>query len=311
MTTSLAPSNAAIVTQRDSKGLKFMSIVGAQYDKAKLSEEEAQRLNNTPGLADLIAEFINENRRENKHADEEEESNYEYPLEYQGPKPIEKQVKAIAEMLGLDPAQALERVKHLPEFATFVPEKALPYVGWFAGPSDEALKKLFPDIDNAAERYCKGIEMALGKIAESRAFRNWREGQIVPAQLRLNASDVEKLAEVAKQQPGDILILALQLGRLHRGRSTRRARECFVANEYGLGSLSGASIALTHPERFVRSEELDMDLPGDEFDDPDDGDRFDHAPDLYFFDDRLMFGTRYVGNASQYFGSASGFVPQQ
>ena len=310
MTTSLAPSVTA-VTQRDPKGLKFMSIVGAQYDKAKLSEEEAQRLNDTPGLANFIAEFVKENRRENKHADEEEESNYEYPLEYQGPKPIEKQVKAIAEMLGLDPAQALERVKHLPEFATFVPEKALPYVGWFAGPSDEALKKLFPDIDNAAERYCKGIEMALGKIAESRAFRNWREGQIVPAQLRLNANDVEKLVEIAKAQPGDILILALQLGRLHRGRSTRRARECFVANEYGLGSLSGASIALTHPERFVRSEELDMDLPGDEFDDPGDVARFARAPRLYFSDDRLKFGSRYVGSTLQYFGSASGFVPQQ
>ncbi|MFA5023318.1 MAG: hypothetical protein WC537_03585, partial [Candidatus Paceibacterota bacterium] len=101
------------------------------------------------------------------------------------------------------------------------------------------------------------------------------------------------------------------LGRLHRGRSTRRARECFVANEYGLGSLSGASIALTHPERFVRNEELDMDLPGDEFDDPDGGGRFGRAPHLYFNDDGVRFGAGYVGHTNQCFGSVSGFVPQQ
>jgi hypothetical protein len=288
-----------------------MSIVGAQYDKAKLSEEEAQRLNDTPGLADLIAEFINQNRRENKFADEEEESNYEYPPEYTGPKPIEEQIMAIAKLFGLDSDQALEYAKNLPELATFVPEKTLPYVGWFAVPSLSALAKLFPDIKDQATQYCKAIELALGKIAKSRAFKNWREDQIVPAQLRMNANDVEKLVEIAKVQPGDILILALQLGRHHRGCSTRRARECFVVNEYGLGSFSGATIALTHPERFVRSEELDMDLPGDEFDDPVFAARFDHAPSLCFRDDELKFDTYYVDYADQDFGSASGFVPQQ
>ena len=309
---TLAPSNkATTVTQRDPKGLKILSIVGAQIDKAGMTEEEAQRVNEAPGLSDLIGNFIEENRRENKYADEEKESTYEYPPEYTGPKPIEEQIKAIAEMLGLDPTQALEYAKHLPELATFVPEKALTHVGWFAVPSLDAIAKLFPDVENVAERYCKGIELALKKNAELRRFYNWREGQIVPAQLRINANDAKKLAEIAKTQPGDILILALQLGRLHRGRSTRRARECFMANEYGLGSFMGSAIALTHPERLVRSEELDMDLPGDEFDDPDGGGRFGRAPRLCFSGDRLGFGARGVGSADRYFGSASGFVPQQ
>ena len=43
---------------------------------------------------------------------------------------------------------------------------------------------------------------------------------------------------------------------------------------------------------------------------PDDADRFDHAPNLYFNDDKLKFDTNYVDNANQNFGSASGFVPK-
>jgi hypothetical protein len=288
-----------------------MSIVGAQYDKAKLSEEEAQRLNDTPGLVDFIAEFINQNRRDNKYANEEATSSYEYPSEYKGPKPIEEQILAIAKLFGLDSAQALEYVKNLSELATFVPEKALPYVGWFAVPSFSALAKFFPDIKDKAEQYCKAIKLALGKIAESRKFHNWREGQIVPAQLRISVRTAEKLAEIAKTQPGDILIIVAQLGRLHRGRSPRRAVECFGPNEYGLDALIGLAIALTHSERFVRSEELDMDLPGDEFDDPGDGDRFGLAPYLYFHGGGLGFDAYYVGFTHQSFGSASGFVPQQ
>jgi len=43
---------------------------------------------------------------------------------------------------------------------------------------------------------------------------------------------------------------------------------------------------------------------------PDDDDRFDHAPNLYFNDDKLKFDTNYVDNTNQNFGSASGFVPK-
>lgn len=61
MSQTLAPS---VVTQRDSKGLKFMSITGAAYDKALLTEPEAQRVNEAPGLSDLIDRFIAEHRVE-------------------------------------------------------------------------------------------------------------------------------------------------------------------------------------------------------------------------------------------------------
>lgn len=48
MRETLAPST---VTTRDSKGHEFISVVGDAYDKAGLLEEEAQRVNDTSGLA--------------------------------------------------------------------------------------------------------------------------------------------------------------------------------------------------------------------------------------------------------------------
>lgn len=53
---ALAPSTP--ITTRDPKGRKFISIVTDAYDKAELSEEEAQSVNNAKGLADLISNFI-------------------------------------------------------------------------------------------------------------------------------------------------------------------------------------------------------------------------------------------------------------
>lgn len=61
MSNTLAPS---IVTNRDPKGTKFMSVVGAAYDKNRLTEDEAQRVNEAKGLSDLIDRFIAENRHE-------------------------------------------------------------------------------------------------------------------------------------------------------------------------------------------------------------------------------------------------------
>ena len=57
-TKTLTPS----VTIRDSKGLKFLEVVGAAYNKAGLSEDEAQWVNQAGGLADLIANHIAQHR---------------------------------------------------------------------------------------------------------------------------------------------------------------------------------------------------------------------------------------------------------
>jgi len=310
MSTTLAPSK---VTARDPKGLKFMSVVEASYNKACLTDGadgEAQRVNDTPGLADHIAVWLEKHRTTNKYKDEEVRAAYGYPKEYKGPKPIEQQIKAIAEIYGLDPASALEYAKKLP----VLPEGA---EGWFAIPSVDALaQKHFPEVIDPAEKYCRALQLVHQKIAESRSFYNYRDGQIDTAHIKVSARTLEKMNQIAAQQKGDpstgsgpsILIIAAQLGKRHGGRSVRRAREVFTANEYGLTSVAGSSIVLVHPERLVRWEELDMDMAGDEFSDGGGG-SFGRAP-YFLFDGKAGFDTEGVSYPFDNCGSASGFVSQ-
>jgi len=237
-----------------------------------------------------------------KYKDEEVSSNYSYPKEYNGPKSIEEQIKAITKIFNLDSAQALEYVKNLPELPVGAE-------GWFAIPSDIGLQKLFPQIIDQAERYCASVRLIHEKIADSRSFYNYREEQITPAQLRVHTRTAHALDLIAENQPGDILIVAGQLGMRHRGRSVRRVREVFVANEFGFGSLAVGSIVLTHPERIVRWKELDMDCSGDEFS-PDAVGSFSHTPLFYFSGGEVKFFAYRVDSSCDLYGSASGFVPQ-
>jgi hypothetical protein len=279
-----------------------MAVVEAAYNKVGLTKEEAQRVNDTPGLADVVTEFINQNRSTNKYKNEEVRTVYGYPQEYKGPKLIEQQIKAIAEIFGLDPASALEYAKKLP----VLPDGA---EGWFAIPSVDALAaKHFPEVTDPVEKYCRALQLVHQKIAESRSFYNYRDGQIDTAHIKVSLRTQEMMQKIAETQKGDILIIAAQLGKRHGGRSVRRAREVFVANEYGLTSVAGGSIVLVHPERLVRWEELDMDMAGDEFSVDGDG-FFGHAP-FFYFHGKVRFGTEGVSDPFDNFGSASGFVSQ-
>jgi hypothetical protein len=276
----------------------------AVKDYANFSKDGAQRVHGNPEFAVRIREAtilaLTKLSVTDKFKDEEVRSSYTYPNEYDGPKPIEEQVTALAEILGLDPVQALEYAKNLPE----LPAGA---EGWFAIPSSDGLKKLFPKIENDAERYCAGVRLVHEKLSVSRKL----DGQITPGRLRVHARTAHALDLVAEHQPGDILIVAGQLGMRHRGRSVRRARECFDSGEFGLGALAVGSIVLTHPKRLVRWEELDMDCSGDEFDDPGADDRFDHVPGFFrFHDGGVRFGTNSYAHAYAFYGSASAFVPQ-
>ncbi len=293
-----------LITSRDPKGLHAVGLFEAAYNKSKLDEARAQRLNERGGeLQDGIAKLIAELAVSNQYANEEVRSSYTYPKEYKGPKPIADQIKAIAKIFDLDPSQAIEFAKNLPA----LPEGA---EGWFAIPSVDALvKKHFPEVTNQAQEYCQAVQLVHAKIAASRSFYNYCEGQITPAQLRVHARTAHALDLIAETQKGDILIVAAQLGMRHRGKSVRRAREVFVANEFGLGTLAVGSIVLTHPERLVRWEELDMDCSGDKFAPGADG-GFSSAPYFDFGDSRVRFGTRGVSDAIEHYGSASAVLPQ-
>lgn len=250
-----------------------------------------------------VEAIIMEMTTPNKYANEVVSSNYTYPKEYQGPKPIREQVETIATMFGLDPTTALEFAKNLPT----LPEGA---EGWFAIPKVSVVaKKQFPAITDKAEQYCEAVKLVHTKLADSRSFYNYRNGEIVPTKLRQHARTADFMEHMEAEQQGDILIIAVQYGMRHRGKSVRRARETFASNEFGLGAFAIGCMALVHPERYVRWEELDTDCAGDEFTPDADGD-FSESPVFRFNYGGLMFYADDVSIASAGYGSVSGFVPQ-
>ena len=269
------------------------------FKEMALDKDGIQKLiENGDKFQSRIIEVIRELSVFNQYANEEVRSSYTYSKEYKGPKPIADQIKAIAKIVDLDPSQALEFAKNLPALPKGVE-------GWFAIPSVDALaKKHFPEVTDPAQKYCCAVQR-VAKIHDLWMLN--RERQITPAQLRVHARTAHALDLIAETQKGDILIVAAQLGMRHRGKSVRRAREVFVANEFGLGSLAVGSIILTHPERLVRWEELDMDCSGDEFSPEADGD-FSKSPFFRFYGGKVKFGMAFVGGPLGGFGSVSGFL---
>lgn len=294
-----------LITSDDPKGRQTTDLFRGAYNKAQLTEEQAQRLNENRGgeFTTELLQLIQKHSATNQYESEVVSSNYTYPKEYQGPKPIAEQVKTIATMFGLDPTQALGFAKNLPT----LPEGA---EGWFAIPKVSAVaKKQFPAITDKAEQYCEAVKLVHTKLADGRSFYNYRNGEIVPSKLRQHARTVDFLEHMEAEQQGDILIIAVQYGMRHHGKSVRRARETFASNEFGLGAFAIGCMALVHPERYVRWEELDTDCAGDEFA-PGAVGAFSEAPLFHFGVGGLKFVTRDVSDARDVYGSVSGFVPQ-
>ncbi len=240
----------------------------------------------------------------NLYVDEEVPSNYTYPPEYQM-LPIEEQIKKLAEIFGLSPDDALAYVK------TLAVKPLNGGEGRFAIVSDTGIAKLFPNITNPAELFCFGTNLVLEKLESTRRlFHNYRKGQLTVDRYRRHAKTVSAYQKMALEQRGDIWIIDAQLGLGYAGKSVRRARVCFAGNEYGLDPIAKGSIVLTHPNRFVRWEQLHADCAGAEFA-PDADGGFSGAPCFRWCGGGgLRFGARYVDDPLEDYGSASGFISQ-
>ena len=290
MTKTLAPS--PIVNHLDPKFRKPLSILEAQWDKAALSEKEAQRVNEASGLADLIAGFIAKNRSSNQFANEEVKSNYSYPKGYQ-----QKDVHAQANLLralisGVGFADEKLALLPLPNGAE----------GYFA----------IPRWQTVAPTYREAVEKVFVLLAKQRKgkFQNYREGQLSEQYLRESEKTAAAFQKLSDEQKGyDILVVPAQFGIWHRGRSVRRAREVMNSSEFGLGAFAVGIMLLTHPEREIQWEQLHIDCAGDEYSPVGDG-QFDRAPIFDFCDGELKFGYYWVSLPRGRFGSASGFLSQ-
>jgi len=222
----------------------------------------------------------------------------------EGPRSIADQIMALAKIFNLEPKQALEYAKNLPELPKGAKE-------WFTIPTVDALAaKHFPEVTDSANKYCRAVQLVHAKLAESRRFRSWREEEITPNRLRVHAHTALSLDLIAENQPGDILIIGGQLGTRYQGESAKQARETFVSNEFGLDSLAVGSILLIHPERLVSQKDLNIECPGDEFF-PCTGDNGFSDTSYYLYrGGRVEFSTKWRGDPNVKFGSASGFIPK-
>lgn len=293
-----------LITSDDPKGRQATDLFRGAYNKAQLTDEQAQRLNENRGgeFTSELLQLLQKHSATNQFANEVVSSSYAYPGEYKGPKLIAEQVKTIAIIFGLNPKEALEFAKNLPMLLEGAE-------GWFAVPKVSAVaKKFFPAITNPLEQYCEAVKLVHNKLAETRNFCNYREGQITTAQIRQHSRTLGFLEQLEAEQKGDILILAVQYGMRHRGKSVRRVRETFTSNEFGLTSFALGCMALIHPERYVCWEELDTDCAGDEFSPVANG-VFSRSPVFNFGDDEFEFDTIGVSSGFNNFGAVSAFVP--
>ncbi|MDP2655585.1 MAG: hypothetical protein Q8P17_03570 [bacterium] len=225
-----------------------------------------------------------------KYKDEEVQSSYAYPKGYKV-KGITEQTNILRQLFpGIGFADEKIAEQPLPPNAE----------GWFAIPKWQTL----------APTYGEAVEKVLAMIASKRKFYNYRDGQLGAEYLRQHAKTVKMFQQLGDEQKDfDILVVPAQFGLRHKGRSVRRAREVFAANEFGLGAFAIGIMLLTHPEREVQWEQLHVDCAGDESAPEAVGD-FAHAPLFYFNDGRVGFSAYWFDGAGGDYGSSSAFLPQ-
>ena len=288
---------SSLITSRDPKGLDFMRKTEDKYNKAKLDEERAQRLNENPEFWAALGHLIVQHSLTNQFADEEVSSTWTYPEGYAS-KPIIEQIETLRKYF---PELSVDlTIQFVSEVMPNIPlSDDEPFWFWSA----------FPRWEKIGATYNEAVERILKVLASTRSFYNYRAGNMGSQYLQQQERSIIMYDQLKAQQAGDILIVQSQFGLRHRGRSTRRAIEVFHHNEVGHGWCSGAAMMLTHPEREVRWEQLHTDLPGDKFA-PDGDGRFSGAPIFGCSDGQLKTGTGGVGVAGDRYGSASWLLQQ-
>jgi len=284
-----------ITTVTDGQKKQVKRLVEDAVDRAiadgLLGKDSIQKLfENGDKFQAHIITGIRELSVSNQFAKEEVQSSCVYPKGYR--------VKGITEQTNI--------LRQLFPGIGFADEKLveqpLPFnaEGWFA----------IPKWEKFAPTYGEAVEKVLAMIGSKRKFYNYRKGQTDPKHLRQHAKTMKMFQKLGDEQKNhDILVVPAQFGFRHRGRSVRRAREVFLANEFGLGSFAVGIMVLTHPERLVQWEQIHIDCAGDEFSPDADGD-FSHAPLFRFGGGEVGFGADWYGRAYGHYGSASAFLLQ-
>ncbi|OGB73688.1 hypothetical protein A3K24_02520 [candidate division Kazan bacterium RIFCSPHIGHO2_01_FULL_44_14] len=158
-----------------------------------------------------------------------------------------------------------------------------------------------------ADPYGKGYGLICEKlfelIAGSRAFHNYRAGQMNDQYIRIMEQVREQLKKLEAETPGDVLVLAFDFGKTYAGYSPRNARhEALNNNQLPLITAQVASLLLTMPDRLTAWEQLFIDCSGDEWDWDAVG-RWLYSVCFRFDDGRLRFDSGNADAPSDDYGS--------
>jgi hypothetical protein len=233
-----------------------------------------------------------------QYADEEVASDYGYLSGY-SPKPLAGQIATLKTLFPELKGANEELLAKIERDEVALPDGA---EGWFA----------IPRWQSVAKTYGEALQKALGLLKNQREgrFYNYREGLLGEQYLRRHERTEKALSVLGDEQKGyDILVVAAQFGLKHRGRSVRRARVVFAANEFGLGAFEVGCMILTHQNRLANHNDLWIDCAGDEYA-PEAAGVWSCAPYFRFGDGAVRFDAGGGGHAYGYDGSASGFAAQ-
>lgn len=163
---------------------------------------------------------------------------------------------------------------------------------------------LRPNWEKLASEYGLAVEKVfevLGKV------RNHYEGKFGSDYLHETEKKIAIIEVIKQEQNADILIIPVQLGFRHRGRSARRARAVMKTTEFSLGVYEVIVLSLTHPERLRDLYDLWIDCVGDELSFAADG-VYDRVIFIRFADGAFEVFSHNVSVANGLHSSASGFL---
>lgn len=294
MTVEKLLNNTSLTEEEEKQYFRFIEDSALHtLKKTSLNKDEIQKLiENGDEFQKRIITAVRELSKINQFSEEESESDSGYSSDYKN-KGIAEQTNRLRELFpGISYANKNLSEQNLPLNAE----------GWFAIPRWEKI----------ATTYGEAVQKVFNMIKETRngAFFNYREKQIGPRYLRQTNKSNKAFQKIGDEQKDyDILIVPAQFGLYHRGRSVRRVREIMNKREFGLGVFAVGIMLLTHPERLQQYEDLWIDCPGDEF--SPNNSEFSESPCFKIGEGDVEFGTFWIGQGSEDYGSVSGFISNE
>lgn len=313
METSITPATegqkkqiARVVTDAVGKGIV------AGLEKTDLTKEGVQHVleNGDEIAAAVLAAAVAAIKNlsvPNQFANEERASSYGYPQGWRI-KSVAKQAAILAKFFpGLDVSHTKELAKRYEKDGKLVLPKGMD--GLVVIPKHSAITKLATGTNENWPAYNRALAHLFGVVKSARPeFADYTDGAVGPDRERLAPKTAAVYAEM-ENVPGDVVVLAVQTGLLHRGKSVRRSRVVFGAKEFGLDSFAVGCIILTHPERLNDPNVLWIDCAGSERA-PEAGGAFTVASYWFFHVGWLEFNSSWIGDPCENCGSASGVRPE-